>query len=1242
MLPNELCAAGDTGSDYEILKSLRFRGSNLANLSRTFGTPTNANIWTWSAWVKRGSLGSRETLFNGGSSNCNYICFNDNGTEYFGLTYANSGIAVNVMSNALYRDISSHYHLMVVYDSTQAIASERVRLYVNGVRLTSLSVATYPSQNTACYINTAAQSAYIGARGLLDSVSYLEGYMSEVNFIDGQALTPSYFGKWSQDTGQWQAIKYSGTYGSNGFYLDFKDNSGITALGYDKSGNSNHWTPNNFSLTAGSNYDSMDDTPTNNFATLNILNKGSSLTIASGNLKCSASGIISNQISSSILLTQLTYFEINISISTNGNVLVGVCTPSANPNTETGKDANSWGIFIRDNQYQIAINGTLTNVSASNFTAIGIYGCAIDPITGKIWITNNLGQWIGNPVAGTGAIISNIIVTSGLLVSIGHGSTGSQSTAFDINFGQRPFTYTPPEGFNKLCTKNLPTPSIKRGEVGFDIATWTGNGGNIQIGESQFPKFNYQIAKSLRFKGTNSYLNRTPAVAGNRTTWTFSAWVKRGSLGTKQLIFSADYPNSVTQADGITWIGFNANNQIELVHYQDSIGDQYFKTSVLSFIDTSSWVHIVGIFDTSNATVADRLRIYVNNNRITTFARTSDPALNYNGHVNRDRIHILGGGTALNNSYVENYINGYLSEVNFIDGQALDPTNFGEFDINGYWIPKAYTGTYGQNGFYLDFSDTTAVANLGYDKSGRNNNWTPNNISLTAGMTYDSMDDSPTNNFAVLDALTNTTIAISEGSLKIAGSASANTSAQVKSNMTMSNSKWYWEVTLSGSNTSGVIGIVDASVILNNSLSATNLNSLTRCFYMANGLKRTIAGDSTYGATYTTNDVIGIALDLINGVVEFYKNGVSQGIALSGLTGSFVAFSYDTSTGSYSLNLVYNFGQRPFAYTPPTGFKTLSMPNIAEYTYDLESPDLVWIKCRNAAQNHMLFDSVRGAGKYLSSNLVANETTDVNSLVSFNKNGFYLGNNANVNTLNNTYVAWMWKASQQQVTNNNGTIASQVKANPSLGFSVVKYTGNATASQTIGHGLGVSPKMVIVKKLLDGVSTNNWRVWHTGLTSGSYFLGLNQTDAQANSSSVFNGVNSLTFTIGSDGAVNENAKEHIAYCFAEVEGFSKFGTYIGNGAADGPFVYCGGSPRFVMIKRIDAASDWYIWDVDRDLLNPLDAYLLANTTAAETGTLGIDALSNGFKLRSTIANVSGGTYIFAVFMQNPFKGSNAF
>jgi hypothetical protein len=313
-------------------------------------------------------------------------------------------------------------------------------------------------------------------------------------------------------------------------------------------------------------------------------------------------------------------------------------------------------------------------------------------------------------------------------------------------------------------------------------------------------------------------------------------------------------------------------------------------------------------------------------------------------------------------------------------------------------------------------------------------------------------------------------------------------------------------------------------------------------------------------------------------------------------------------------------------------------------------PDFVWAKNRSGTRTHCLFDSVRGAGKVLLSQSTNAETGNSGDLLgSFNSNGFevnlnYLGGtNDSSNASGQTFVGWQWQAGSSTVTNTSGSISSQVRANTTAGFSIVTYTGTG-ANATVGHGLGVAPKMIIVKVRS---TANDWAVYHSGLTSAVFRLQLNTTIAQASTPTAWNSTapTSTVFSVGTLTETNASAATYVAYCWAEIAGFSKFGSYTGNGSTDGTFVYTGFRPKFIMIKSSSAVGNWRIFDTSLNPYNLSTQSLAPNLINSEnTGTtLVIDILSNGIKMKGNDSNTNGSgvTYIYAAFAENPFKNSNA-
>jgi hypothetical protein len=425
-----------------------------------------------------------------------------------------------------------------------------------------------------------------------------------------------------------------------------------------------------------------------------------------------------------------------------------------------------------------------------------------------------------------------------------------------------------------------------------------------------------------------------------------------------------------------------------------------------------------------------------------------------------------------------------------------------------------------------------------------------------------------------------------------------------------------------------------------------------------------------YGATWNTTNIIGVALDLDAGTLVFYKDNVSQGTAYTSLSGTFTPiFGFQ---GGTTVTGVGNFGQRPFTYTPPTGFVALNTQNLptptisngasymAATTYTGTGsaltvantvgsasfqPDLVWVKGRSGATDHAWYDAVRGVQKQLESNNTAAETTETTGLTAFSSTGFTVGALAQMNTNAATYVGWQWNAGGSTVTNTSGSISAQVRANTTAGCSIVTYTGTG-ANATVGHGLGVAPNMIIFK---NKGSTNAWCIYHSAISPANFL----QFDTSAQLSSTTypmfgttpTAATSTVFSIGTNAQTNA-ASSFVAYCFAAVAGYSAFGSYTGNGSADGPFVYLGFRPRWIMIKNTDISADagtgWFMYDSTRATYNLVKPYLRAESSAAEVDSLDmLDILSNGFKIRriGTSINGSSNTYIYAAFAENPFKYS---
>jgi hypothetical protein len=744
------------------------------------------------------------------------------------------------------------------------------------------------------------------------------------------------------------------------------------------------------------------------------------------------------------------------------------------------------------------------------------------------------------------------------------------------------------------------------------------------------------------------------------------------------------------------WFEFFSDDTVRFGDIGASALDMDLRTSQV-FRDPSSWGHLVFAVDTTQATASNRVKIYWNGTQITAFSTSTYPTQNFDTRLNTTSAHGIGRA----GSYNAQYFSGYLADIYFIDGQALTPSSFTETDATtGQLIPKAYTGSYGTNGFRLTFADNSAATatTLGKDAAG-SNNWTPNNLSVTAGAGNDSLVDVPTNgaqtdtgvggevrgNYCTLNPLDRSSnITLTNGNLDFSNTTAGN----VRSTFAVKGVKIYCETSANTAGNWGIgIGKASSSLAGNFAAGISGVYGWNWGGGIANFHSN---GSYPWNVSAAASDVFQLAIDASNpasvklflgrqntwydssgGTTANPATGANPTATLTDNVDWFVFTGGANATNSVSVN----FGQRPFAYTAPSGFKALCTANLPAPAIVRPSsvfnavlytgtggartitgvgfdPDLVWNKERSATgagPGHRLADSVRGANKNLATHLTSAEydptTLTQGGLGAVTTDGFTIvagttGAN-NANNLNSTYVAWAWDAGTTTTTNTVGSISSQVRANASAGFSVVTYTGSG-ANSTIGHGLGVPPQFFITKNRSS--SAFNWGVYHASAGNTGY-LKLNLTDAFATQATWQNTTpTSAVFYVGNFNSANQGGDNYVAYCFAPVVGYSSFGSYTGNGSADGPFVYTGFRPRWIMVKRSDSTGNWTIKDTSRPGYNVTNLNLFSNLSIAETTEYPVDLLSNGFKVREgTFSdwNTNGGTYVWAAFAESPFQYARA-
>jgi hypothetical protein len=1049
---NNLLLTADAGvapSAYQISRSLRFNSADSAYLNRTPSVAGNRQTWTWAGWVKRTELTTAQVLFQSFVTNAteDSIGFTSSNTiDVYHFT-APSTFNYRLITVQVLRDPSAWFHLVVTLDTPQATASNRVKIYINGLQVTSFSTSTYPSQNFNGTIN-AAVGHQTGRN--YQSVNYFNGYLADVHFIDGQALTPSSFTETNATTGQLVPKAYTGTYGTNGFRLNFSDNSAATAatLGADSSGNGNNWTPNNLSVNAGGPFP--------------------------------------------------------ISTSTGGLPIYNTTdTYGAVKGTGTRTDANASSLVLA-----IPMDG------ANNGTTFTDESATI---------------------------------------------RGSGSAKTITRFGD---------------TKTLTAQSKFYGSSGF----FDGTGDYLSAGSSSDYLF-----------GTSDF--------------TVEGWFYLTSDSTRQ-----DLIGNYTDSTSGWGIGTSINVAGQIVVYY---GNTIILDSATRVWSPNTWNHFAL---TRSGT---SLKLFVNGvNTTTTTNSTNIAATAYNT--------LIGAVTSISTGSAQLFCTGYIQDFRIYKGLAKYTSNF---------TPPSAT----------------------------------QNTTIAAGC--DSLTDTPTSygtdtgaggevrgNYATLNPLDNTAT-LSNGNLDVTWP-SASYASSYGTIAIPSTGSWYYECNVTASVILGRDLFIGIS--LSNGRGGLFSSFTSSVMYRYDGLKYIDTALTAYGASFILGDVIGVAINSSSGQITFYKNGTSQGAISYSLTGKTMFPCIALYTASTSVN----FGQRPFAYAAPSGFKALCDTNLPTPTiakgssvFDTKlytgngstqtisglnfSPDWIWVKNRSASASHILVDTIRGAANVLVANVTSAEQSIPSYISSLDSSGFSIGtNSADLNQNANSYVAWAWDAGSSTVTNTAGTITSQVRANASAGFSVATYTGTG-ATATVGHGLGVAPSMVIVKRR---DTTGNWQVRHISIAAANS-IQLNLTNAAAAATTIWNSTapSSSIFSVGTDATINASSGTYVAYCFAPVTGYSAFGSYTGNGSADGPFVYLGFRPAFLMIKRTDTTGNWVMLDNKREGYNVDNDPLCANLGSAESTDDLADITSNGFKLRSTNAevNASGGTCVYACFAENPFQYARA-
>ena len=821
------------------------------------------------------------------------------------------------------------------------------------------------------------------------------------------------------------------------------------------------------------------------------------------------------------------------------------------------------------------------------------------------------------------------------------------------------------------------------------------------IGGMDIPR-SLRIDQGTSNVSNGSFYYRTFS-GGNKRTFTISVWFKKcytvGNIGEDTYaIITTGGGGSGSYAGRFGFTSY-AEDRLQF-DINNPAPTSHAKAESTRKIRDDAWYHAVFTFDSTQATESDRMKMYING-ELETLSTAIYPSQNYEVYFNNDVVHRIGASTSYSSGADLGHFNGYLAEFHFIDGTTYDASYFGYTEQQtGIWRPKRVTGlTYGTTGFYLDFKDNTSTTTIGYDKSGNANHFSPHDVQVS-----DSVPDSPTNNFCMMTGL-NGNYGLSHGNLQFWKWDDSNAALVVcQASMDIPNTgKWVWEHRWTGYQHTRYWAMtrrlrsqgeyLDPSAYvyydMYNGKTVSGLNGSV--------VTELTGGQTSYGDGTTRFWMMACDMDAMQ-VSFYYNNTLISTIAIPELPddgkGNYVWTWTSTNGGSgSSLDDRFNFGQDAtyfgavalqnnydasglgqFYNTVPDGHKCLCTKNlpprtdvlvepqkhfdILTYTGNNNSgrvitglkfkPDFVWFKKRSSgSQNHTLYDSVRGAGKRLRLPSTDGEGTVSDELTSFNDGGFTIDTDNFQNENAKDYVAWCWKAGGAAVTNNDGSGTSQVSANQEAGFSIVTYSGNATGSatsavwQTIGHGLGKTPKWIVFKSRSYGDADTHWANYHVGVTDASTdYVVWDTTEARIQTDVNYMGSTlptSSVFSLGYNFTTNKNGEDYVAYCWAEIPGFSKFGRYKGNGDSDGTFVNVGFKPAWVLVKGEDFAGNWNLFDIKRPGANPINDRLFPNLSDAETDGSSsnnqIDIYSNGFKLRGSNVdtNSAGNTYIYMAF-----------
>ena len=1270
-------AGGSTVFDSTLIgNSVWFDGSSdQLEMAKTSGGSASSKF-TVSCWVQRNEF--TEGTFTG---IFNHYFDSNTGVQ---LTWLNadtltwivfssvSGSGSQITTNEVFRDFG-WYHILANYDGTNG----RMQLFVNGEHVGSNDVGE--KRFTAGSTNpigsgTGGASYYWGAcKNTAGTFGRTNSYLAQCALELGTAAVPSdYVDTFTFGTNGSQVIPKKtsdlvariNSAGGHSHLLDFSDASN---LGNDISSNNNDFTATSMAAANQSSH-----TPSLSYPVLNIIDT-TTATATSGNLDFAGpSADDKAAMRTTIGIPDDSgkyYWEYLLTGGSNDALMFGIAGD--------GSVNHGYDDWVQDITPQIAVytesgsnklyedgsetSGTVFSTGAPvSGTTIGV---AYDSATRKIWFaSNNVYANTGNPAAGSGETGT----LSGSGTAFPTVSARGSSDTLTLRFDSSDFVYSAPSGFKELNTKNLTAPTYQ-GIDYFDATTYEGNGGVQRVGDFVPFTDTYTVDKSAMFEyDDRRYLSFTPSSGGNQKTFTLSFWFKLTGLSDPSYVNAVLTTTGAKQAE----ISFRSSGslkpndqQLRVVLYNGSSFVANLTTD-RAFAATDGWTHAVIAFDTrTGVAAANKIKIYINGVLQTTTG-TQLSTDDYDTFFNNNQEHNIGRQMSSGIGEAD----AYFAEMVMVEGQQLDPSSFGQVDTStNRWVPKDVSGlTFGDEGWYLEFDGTFnsgLTTGAGKDSSGNGNHWAEQNDSGSAWATTDRFTDTPSKNFCTWDHGRNAGHTLTEGALKATGGAVSSSQFDTGlGTMFVSSGKYYWEINRDN-DPAGTDRF--RTGVAQDSIAAVMSSDDRKDFW---GLSENgqihgggLALTSGYGVTTTTGDYIGVALDMDRHAIYFSKNGtwmnsasasgIADGSDLAKAAHTNVIGSVTPFISTYDAQVAtLRTASDRWESTAPTGFLELNQDNLDATASKLTA--LAIIKNRDAADDTIVQDRLLGTTSYLSttqndSGSAATShgdggsdiaTTNTNVMQRFLQRGVQVGNDENVNTVNESYVLWQWLLGDSATTGSSITTGATSDTMATTGIvadaghlSIVEYTGTGTAGDNFLHGLGAKPELVAIKRTTGSSTNSDW--WTAtqgiGLSDNNYFflhynLALQTSTSGIRTADITNDI----VVVGNGVAVNTSGQTHRAYNFRSVPGVCKVGIYTGTGSS--VYVHTGFKPRWILIKNTAVARNWVIVDTARSLTNPAELFLFTDERDVEAARgpdsgsdYDIDILSDGFVPRTADSAVNG-------------------